>query len=177
MTLYLAKVAAATPLLKGFMMFMKTRVVLTPQIQLPLQNPAPWLSWVLAARRLCECAAIAKPDLAFFIKALTSSQRLFYFIFFRRSRDKFNQEENGNLQILGSLVVRVFIPPQKFFLFLRLFQFQFFNLQKPVQLADTRGMAHFAEGLRLDLPDAFARDAKLLADFLKRARIAVAEAE
>ncbi len=38
-------------------------------------------------------------------------------------------------------------------------------------------MAHFPECLRLDLPNAFARDAELPADFLKRPRIAVTHAE
>ena len=46
-----------------------------------------------------------------------------------------------------------------------------------MQLADARGVAHFAERLGLDLPDALARDAELLADFFERARVAVAEAE
>ena len=38
-------------------------------------------------------------------------------------------------------------------------------------------MSHFPQRLRLDLPDAFARDAKLLPDFFERARIAVADAK
>src|SRR5487761_2742424 len=52
-----------------------------------------------------------------------------------------------------------------------------FDLQKPLQMADARGMAHFAERLGFDLADALARDAKLLADFFERARVAVAEAQ
>jgi hypothetical protein len=54
---------------------------------------------------------------------------------------------------------------------------QAFNLQKAVQLPQTRGMAHFAERLGLDLPDPFARDIELVANFLKRARVAVAQAK
>src|SRR5258706_14466555 len=52
-----------------------------------------------------------------------------------------------------------------------------FNLQKPLQMADARGMAHFAERLGLDLPDAFTGDAKLLADLFERARIAIPQPE
>src|SRR5882724_373577 len=49
-----------------------------------------------------------------------------------------------------------------------------FNLQKPLQMAETRGMAHFAKRLGFDLPDTLARDMELLADLFKRARITVA---
>src|SRR5882757_3182797 len=57
------------------------------------------------------------------------------------------------------------------------FHLQPFNLQKPLQMAETRGMAHFAKRLGLDLPDALARDPELLADFFERPRIAVAQTE
>jgi len=58
-------------------------------------------------------------------------------------------------------------------LFRRSWSIQGFNFQKAVQLADARGVAHFAERLGLDLTDAFARDFEILADFFQRARTAV----
>ena len=44
-------------------------------------------------------------------------------------------------------------------------------------MADTGGVAHFAEGFGLDLADALAGDAELAADFLEGAAVAVDEAE
>src|ERR1017187_5094900 len=54
-----------------------------------------------------------------------------------------------------------FIPPTSV-------QIQVFNFQKAVQLADARGVAHFAERLGLDLPDALTRDSELLPNFAWR---------
>jgi hypothetical protein len=56
-------------------------------------------------------------------------------------------------------------------------KFQIFNFQKSVQLAQSGGMTHFTKRLGLDLPDAFTRDIELLADFLERACVAIAEAK
>ena len=51
------------------------------------------------------------------------------------------------------------------------------HFEESVQLAYARGMAHLAERFGLDLPDAFARDAELLAHLFERAGIAVTQAE
>ena len=47
------------------------------------------------------------------------------------------------------------------------------DLEEAVQLMDAGGVSHLAQGLGLDLPDAFAGDPVLPADLLQRARIAV----
>jgi len=52
---------------------------------------------------------------------------------------------------------------------------QVFNFQKAVQLADARGVAHFAERLGFDLPDALTGDTELLPDFLERTRATIAQ--
>ena len=44
-------------------------------------------------------------------------------------------------------------------------------------MADAGRMAHFAQGLGFDLPNAFAGDTELLAHFLQRAGKAIAQAE
>ena len=44
-----------------------------------------------------------------------------------------------------------------------------------MQVADAGWVPHLAQRLRLDLADAFARDAELAAHFLKRARVTVNE--
>ena len=44
-------------------------------------------------------------------------------------------------------------------------------------MADAGGVTHFAQGLGLDLPDAFASDLKLLADFLESTAVAVDQSE
>ena len=51
------------------------------------------------------------------------------------------------------------------------------GFEEPFELPDTRGVAHFAEGLGLDLADAFAGDLELPADLLERAAVAVHESE
>src|SRR4051812_8868695 len=51
------------------------------------------------------------------------------------------------------------------------------GIEEAVQLADTRRVTHLAQRLGLDLPDAFAGNLELLADFLERAAVAVHEAE
>ena len=51
------------------------------------------------------------------------------------------------------------------------------DFQIAVQLADARGVPHFAERFGFDLPDALARDPELAADFFERPRVAIAEAE
>src|SRR5688572_16116710 len=51
------------------------------------------------------------------------------------------------------------------------------DVQESLKLPNARGMAHLAERLGLDLPDALARDLELLSDFLQRARIAIAQPE
>src|SRR5438477_2633224 len=48
------------------------------------------------------------------------------------------------------------------------------HFQKPMQLADAGGVAHFAQRLGFDLANALAGDPKLAADLFERARIAVA---
>ena len=55
--------------------------------------------------------------------------------------------------------------------------FDFFDFEEAVQLADARGVAHFAEGLGFDLADAFAGHFELLADLFERARVTIHEAE
>jgi hypothetical protein len=52
-----------------------------------------------------------------------------------------------------------------------------FDLQEAMQLADAGRMPHFAERFGFDLPDAFARDAELFADFFQGAGVTVADAE
>src|SRR5690242_17311723 len=47
------------------------------------------------------------------------------------------------------------------------------SLQKVLERLGAGGVAEFAERLRLDLPDALAGDAELLADFFQRAAVAV----
>src|SRR6059058_5468376 len=51
------------------------------------------------------------------------------------------------------------------------------NFEEAVELADARGVPHFAEGFGFDLANAFARDPELFADFFEGAGIAVAQAE
>lgn len=53
----------------------------------------------------------------------------------------------------------------------------YFSFKKSLQLADSRRVAHLAQGFCLNLADAFARDVKLLADFFKGSRIAVLQAK
>src|ERR1022692_5064256 len=82
-------------------------------------------------------------------------------------------------------VKRKFIPPARIKSFgLRTIwspgdsvRLQSFDLQKTVQLPQARGMAHLAERLGLNLPDAFAGDIELLADLLQRARVAIPQAK
>ena len=52
-----------------------------------------------------------------------------------------------------------------------------FLVQKVAQLLASGRMAQLAQGLGLDLADAFARDVELLADLLKRVRLAVGQTE
>src|SRR5262249_44374937 len=47
------------------------------------------------------------------------------------------------------------------------------GVEEAVELPNARRVAHLAQRLRLDLPDALARDLELLADFLERAAVAV----
>ena len=52
-----------------------------------------------------------------------------------------------------------------------------FLVQKVAQLLASGRMAQLAQGLGLDLADAFARDVELLADLLERVRLAVGQTE
>jgi len=54
---------------------------------------------------------------------------------------------------------------------------ELFGIEKAVELADARWVAHLAERLGLDLADAFAGDFELLADFLEGAAITIDQAE
>src|SRR5215203_3449708 len=51
------------------------------------------------------------------------------------------------------------------------------GFEEALELTDARGMAHLAQGLGLDLPDALAGDFELAADFFEGAAVAVDEAE
>ncbi len=55
--------------------------------------------------------------------------------------------------------------------------FQIFGFQEALELSETRGMPHLAQGFGFDLPDSFAGDLELLAHFLERAGIPVPEAK
>ena len=81
--------------------------------------------------------------------------------------------QRGDLQARSGSILRRAASPTN--LFRRPQSLQVFNFQKAVQLADARGVAHFAERLGLDLPDAFPGDAELLPNFLERARATVAQ--
>ena len=52
-----------------------------------------------------------------------------------------------------------------------------FAVEEALELAEARGVAHFPQGLGLDLANTFAGDLELFADFLQRAAVAVGEAE
>ena len=51
------------------------------------------------------------------------------------------------------------------------------RFEKAFELADARGMAHLAKCFGLDLPDPFAGNLKLAANFLKRTTIAIDQAK
>ena len=51
------------------------------------------------------------------------------------------------------------------------------RFQKAVQLPQARGVAHFAERLGLDLPNAFTGDLELMADVFQRAGVAITDAK
>ena len=51
------------------------------------------------------------------------------------------------------------------------------QLDESFEFADTRGVAHFTQGLGLDLADALTRHLELAADFLEGAAVAILEAE
>lgn len=52
-----------------------------------------------------------------------------------------------------------------------------FAVKEALQLAQARGMTHFAEGLGFNLPDALAGYLKLFTHFLECAAVAVGETE
>src|ERR1043165_3335689 len=50
-----------------------------------------------------------------------------------------------------------------------------FVFEETLEVTEARGVAHFPQGLGFDLPDAFAGDFVLAADFLERPLLAVAQ--